>query len=80
MDTAVWRALAVFRALGLAYAVVVYLLRHDEYRHPVGGWLVMAAMALWTVVVSLLYRTPAGRRASTRRAGRSRKSSAATSP
>ena len=34
IETAVWRALAVFRALGLAYAVVVYARRYDEYLHP----------------------------------------------
>jgi signal transduction histidine kinase len=62
MDTAVWRALAVFRALGLGYAVVIYILRQDEYLHPVGGWLVLALMAVWTVVTAVVYRTPAGRR------------------
>lgn len=62
METAVWRALAVFRCLGLGYAVVVYLLRHDEYRHPTGGWLVLAAMALWTAGVTNAYRSPSGRR------------------
>lgn len=62
METAVWRALAVFRALGLGYAVVVYVLRHDEYLHPVGGWLVLAAMAGWTVFTAATYRVPSGRR------------------
>jgi signal transduction histidine kinase len=62
METAVWRALAVFRALGLAYAVVVYVVRHDDYLHPVGGWLVLGAMAVWTVLVEAAYRTPRGRR------------------
>ena len=62
MDTAVWRALAVFRALGLGYAVVIYALRHDEYLHPVGGWLVLALMTVWTVVIAAIYRVPSGRR------------------
>jgi signal transduction histidine kinase len=62
METAVWRALAVFRGLGLGYAVVVFALRSDEYRHPVGGWLVLAAMAVWTVVIAAIYRVPSGRR------------------
>src|SRR4051794_26445523 len=61
METAVWWALAVFRALGLGYAVVVYALRLDEYLHPVGGWLVLAAMAVWTIVIAVIYRTPSGR-------------------
>jgi signal transduction histidine kinase len=61
METAVWRALAVFRALGLGYAIVVYALRHDEYLHPVGGWLVHASMSVWKVVIADINRTPTGR-------------------
>jgi signal transduction histidine kinase len=62
IETAVWRALAVFRALGLLYAAVVYLRRYDEYAHPAAGWLVLGLMAVWTVVVGALYARPAGRR------------------
>jgi signal transduction histidine kinase len=62
METAVWRALAVFRALGLGYAVVVFVLRRDEYLHPVGGWLVLVGMAGWTVLTAVTYRVPSGRR------------------
>ena len=54
--------LAVFRALGLGYAVVVYVLRYDEYLHPVGGWLVLGGMALWTVFTAVAYAAAAGRR------------------
>lgn len=59
IETAVWRALSVFRALGLLYAVVVYLRRYDEYAHPLGGWMVLGLMAGWTVVTAVLYRRPA---------------------
>jgi signal transduction histidine kinase len=62
METAVWRALAVFRALGLGYAVILFSLRQDEYLHPVGGWLVLATMAVWTVVIAAAYRLPSRRR------------------
>jgi signal transduction histidine kinase len=62
METAVWRALAVFRTLGLGYAFVIYAMRHDEYVHPVGGWLVLAGMALWTVFTAVAYRVPSSRR------------------
>jgi signal transduction histidine kinase len=62
METAVWRALAVFRALGLGYAVVVYVVRYDEYLHPLGGWLVLAGMTVWTLFTAAAYRTPSGRR------------------
>ncbi len=61
-ETVLWRALAVFRALGLLYAVVAYVRRYDEYLHPVGGWVVLGLMAAWTVVVAGLYSVPAGRR------------------
>ena len=61
-ETAVWRALAVFRGLGLLYAYAVYARRYDEYLHPVGGWVVLGVMTVWTVVVSVLYSRPAGRR------------------
>ncbi|MGH8969473.1 MAG: MacS family sensor histidine kinase [Actinomycetes bacterium] len=61
IETAVWRALAVFRALGLGYAVVLYSLRHDGYDHPGAGWLVVGLMAVWTLATAVLYRSPAGR-------------------
>jgi hypothetical protein len=61
VETAVWRALAVFRLLGLVYAVALYSLRYDEYAHPVGGWLVLAAMVAWTVVTAMVYHRPSGR-------------------
>ena len=62
IETAVWRALAVFRALGLIYAFVVYIRTYDEYAHPVGGWVVLGLMTAWTLVVAALYRLAEGRR------------------
>ena len=61
IETAVWRALAVFRLLGLLYAVAVYVRRVDEYSHPVGGWVVLGLMAAWTVATYLIYARPSGR-------------------
>lgn len=61
IETAVWRALAVFRLLGLGYAVAVYVRRFDEYAHPVAGWVVLGLMAGWTLVAYLVYARPAGR-------------------
>ncbi|HEX7188914.1 MAG TPA: DUF5931 domain-containing protein [Actinomycetes bacterium] len=61
IETAVWRALAVFRLLGLAYAVAVLLRRHDEYAHPLAAWAVLGLMAAWTVTAAVLYRRPSGR-------------------
>jgi signal transduction histidine kinase len=61
-ETAVWRALAVFRGLGLLYAYAVYARRYDEYLHPAAGWAVLGAMTAWTLAVAALYSRPAGRR------------------
>jgi signal transduction histidine kinase len=61
-ETAAWRAVAVFRVLGLAYAFAVYARRHDEYVHPVGGWVVLGLMAVWTVVTVVAYSRRDGRR------------------
>jgi signal transduction histidine kinase len=60
-EVALWRAVAAFRLLALAYAAVVLALTAHEYAHPVGAWLVMAAMAAWTVVAVLAYERPARR-------------------
>lgn len=62
LETAVWRALAVFRSLGLLYALAVYLRRYDEYEHPVGGWVVLALMAGWTALTAVAYGRPHLRR------------------
>jgi signal transduction histidine kinase len=62
LETAVWRALAVFRTLGLLYAVAVYVRRYDEYAHPAGGWAVLGLMAGWTVLTAIAYGRPSLRR------------------
>ena len=62
IETAVWRAIAVFRLLGLGYALAVFVRRADEYAHPVGGWVALGLMAAWTAAVSAAYRHPRGRR------------------
>lgn len=59
-EAVLWRAVAVFRFLGLGYAAVTYLRRYDEYRHPFGGWVVLGLMAAWTLAVSWRYRRPRG--------------------
>lgn len=53
MKRALARAVAAFRLLALGYAAV--LIAHDSssYRRPGLGWAVLAAMAIWTVVVSM---------------------------
>jgi signal transduction histidine kinase len=46
-----WRGVDVFRTASLLYAVVLYSQRFEEYARPLGGWLVLLLMAVWTAVV-----------------------------
>ncbi|MCP9954844.1 MacS family sensor histidine kinase [Actinomadura madurae] len=48
LETALWRAVAVYRGLALCYAAVVIAMNSGEYAHPLGGWAVLAVMAVWT--------------------------------
>ncbi|RZS91548.1 histidine kinase/DNA gyrase B/HSP90-like ATPase [Motilibacter rhizosphaerae] len=50
-----WRTLAGFRALALAYAVVLYARAEAHYRHPVGGWLVLLVLLAWTAAAPVAY-------------------------
>lgn len=61
MDTQLWRGLALYRVLALGYTVLQYALVGREYAHPVRGVLVLAVMAVWTVVATLGYARPARR-------------------
>lgn len=53
MEASLWRALAVFRWLSIPYAAALVVANDANYAHPVGGWLVVAAMVAWTVVVTV---------------------------
>ncbi|HTJ36131.1 MAG TPA: DUF5931 domain-containing protein [Dactylosporangium sp.] len=53
-----WRALLVFRIAALGYAAVLMVNNFHHYAWPAGGWLIVAVMALWTVVSSLAYARP----------------------
>ncbi len=48
---ALWRAVDVFRAVAVVYAVLAYATREEPYRHPLLGWTVLAVLAVWSVVV-----------------------------
>lgn len=50
VEAALWRALAAFRIVACVYAVVLIASNHLTYARPLGGWAVLAAMALWTAV------------------------------
>jgi signal transduction histidine kinase len=56
-----WRAVAIFRILTLAYAAVLVIRDHQGYAHPATGFVALAAMSAWTVVTVAAYATPRGR-------------------
>ena len=53
-----WKALAFYRTATVVYVVVAYAVLAEYYRRPESGWVVVAALAAWTVAVSALYRRP----------------------
>lgn len=62
LDTALWRAIALFRLAALLYAAGSMVVYYDTYRRPLLGVGVLAAMAVWTAVAAALYRHPRRRR------------------
>jgi len=63
MDAQLWRGLSLLRSLALAWsgALAVWIHVAGDYAHPERTWIVIAAMAGWTVVITRAQRTPAGR-------------------
>lgn len=55
LDTALWRAVAVYRLAAWSYAAGSMAVFHDTYRRPALGWAVLAAMAVWTAVAAYAY-------------------------
>lgn len=55
MDRVLWRTVAVFRVLALAYAGVLFARAQGGYAHPAGGWCVLAALAVWSAVAPRAY-------------------------
>ena len=62
LDTALWRAIAVYRLAALLYAGGSMVAYTDTYRRPALGWAVLGAMAVWTAATALLYSRPGLRR------------------
>ena len=58
LETALWRAIAVYRLAALLYAAASAAVYTDTYRRPVLGWAVLAGMALWTGAAAYLYSSP----------------------
>ena len=55
LDTALWRAIAVYRLAALLYAAGSMAAFHDTYARPALGWAVLAAMCVWTALATWLY-------------------------
>lgn len=62
LDTALWRAVAVYRFAALLYAAASMAAFSDTYARPALGWAVLAGMAVWTAVAPALYARPSLRR------------------
>jgi len=62
MAEQMWRVVAVFRVVTLAYAAVLITRDHGDYLHPAAGWLALAVMAVWSVITIAAYSRPRGRR------------------
>ena len=55
LDTALWRAIAVYRLAALLYAAASMAVYLDTYRRPALGLAVLAGMAAWTGLAAYLY-------------------------
>jgi signal transduction histidine kinase len=60
-EATLWRAIAVYRAASLVYAGVLISLHFTWYAHPVGGWLVLGVMTVWTAIATYAYADPVRR-------------------
>jgi signal transduction histidine kinase len=58
LDTALWRAIAVYRFAALLYAAASMAAFTDTYARPVLGWAVLGGMAAWTAAAAVLYAQP----------------------
>jgi signal transduction histidine kinase len=55
LDTALWRAVAVYRLAALLYAAGSMLAFSDRFARPALGWAVLGGMAVWTALAAYLY-------------------------
>jgi signal transduction histidine kinase len=61
MAEQMWRVVAIFRVVTLAYAAFLVIKDHAGFAHPAGGFLALGVMAAWTVVTVIAYARPGGR-------------------
>ncbi|WP_275040914.1 DUF5931 domain-containing protein, partial [Nocardiopsis halotolerans] len=57
-DVPLWRAIAVFRAASLVYALFLAVQHHEPLSRPWLAWAVLAVMAGWTLVTTRGYARP----------------------
>jgi signal transduction histidine kinase len=62
MSSQLWRAVAVYRIVTLVYAAVWILRDETYYAHPLGGFLALIFMTVWTFVTVAAYSRPPGRK------------------
>ena len=53
-----FRALGILRFVVLLNAIGIYLLRYENYDHPMVGWLVMVGLVVWTAFAVWAYAAP----------------------
>ncbi len=58
LQAPLWRSIAAFRIASVAYASILLALGRTHYTHWGWAWAVIAWMAMWTVVTTLLYKAP----------------------
>ncbi|MEU6035148.1 DUF5931 domain-containing protein [Actinomadura sp. NPDC047616] len=58
LEVALWRAVAVYRALALVYAATLIAMNSGGYARPLGGWAVLAVMAAWTAWATFAFADP----------------------
>ncbi|GLZ10485.1 histidine kinase [Actinomadura sp. NBRC 104425] len=58
LEVALWRAVAVYRVLALAYAAALIAKNSGGYARPLGGWAVLAVMAAWTAWATFAFADP----------------------
>lgn len=56
-EAPLWRGIAIFRAVTLVYAVVLFADRSALFARPALGWLTLAVMATWTAAWWMLPRS-----------------------
>jgi signal transduction histidine kinase len=63
VERPLWRAVAAFRVLAAGYAVLRYATDTvQHYRHPLGGWIYISLLALWTLATLRWFWFPDRRR------------------